>query len=212
MRTGSIMWNALKAVGGFVVGSVTVFGWLNVTPDMVGQAAYDAFRGPAPLVVMFAGGFLTGWGLTRLRSDGRQKRADDAHAIEVDELRDEQRSAIAERDARIAELEKRPAEQTHSMDGTINANLTAVRSVSPLMAQAMLDARNAPSGECEVSGKTGDAVDESCKRKDGVFFIRPCLTHIPDPPRYYVLNRKWVEYLKDETVLKELAKRAKEPY
>lgn len=103
----------------------------------------------------------------------------------------------------------RPVDQTHSMDGTINTNLTAVRSMSPLMAKAMLDARNAAYGEREVTGKVGAVVDESYGRNDGVFFIKPTT---PGHTRYYALKTKWVEYLMDETVLKELAKRAKEPY
>ena len=143
-----------------------------------------ALRALTPIVIFLLGVF-TGWNLRRWRGGERDMKS------------------------RIAELEKRPTEQTHSMDGTINANLTAVRSMSPPMAQAMLDARNAPSGVCEVSGKTGDAVDKSVKREDGVFHIKP---YIEGRTKYYVLMPKWVEYLKNEIVLRELAKRAKSPY
>lgn len=143
-----------------------------------------ALRALTPIVIFLLGVF-TGWNLRRWLGGERDMKS------------------------RIAELEKRPAEQTHSMDGTINANLTAVRSMSPLMAQAMLDAHNAPRSECEVSGKTGDAVDKSVKREDGVFFIRP---YIEGRTKYYVLTQKWVEYLRNDAVLSELAKRANSPY
>lgn len=83
MGTGRTVLNALKAVGGFVVGAVTVFGWLSVTPEMVGQAAYDVMRGPAPLVVMFVGGSLFGWGVTKLWSDHRAREASDAISAEL---------------------------------------------------------------------------------------------------------------------------------
>ncbi|WP_087321884.1 hypothetical protein [Olsenella sp. An290] len=83
MRVEKTVWNSMKAIGGFVVGAVTVFGWLNVTPEMVGQTTYDAMRGPAPLVVMFVSGSLFGWGVTKLWSDRRMKEASEAHDAAV---------------------------------------------------------------------------------------------------------------------------------
>ena len=83
MRVEKTVWNSMKAIGGFVIGAVTVFGWLNVTPEMVGQTTYDAMRGPAPLVVMFVSGSLFGWGVTKLWSDRRMKEASEAHDAAV---------------------------------------------------------------------------------------------------------------------------------
>lgn len=76
-------WNILRTVGGFVVGAATVFGWLNVTPEMVGQATYDAMRGPAPLVVMFFCGTLFGWGVAKLWLGHRMKKASGAHDADI---------------------------------------------------------------------------------------------------------------------------------
>lgn len=87
MRVEKTVWNSMKAIGGFVVGAVTVFGWLNVTPEMVGQTTYDAMRGPAPLVVMFVSGTLFGWGVTKLWSDRRMKEASEAHDAEIASLK-----------------------------------------------------------------------------------------------------------------------------
>lgn len=58
----------LKASGGFVVGAVSVFTWLNVTPAMVGQAAFNVLYASLP-VVTFIGGALSGWGITKLWSE-----------------------------------------------------------------------------------------------------------------------------------------------
>lgn len=83
MRVEKTVWNSMKAIGGFVVGAVTVFGWLSVTPEMVGQVTYDVMRGPAPLAVMFVSGSLFGWGATKLWSDRRMKEASEAHDAAV---------------------------------------------------------------------------------------------------------------------------------
>ena len=79
---------AVASIAGFLASAATVLGWLSVTPEMVGQAAYDVMRGPAPLVVMFVGGSLFGWGVTKLWSDHRMKRASDAHAAEIESLKE----------------------------------------------------------------------------------------------------------------------------
>lgn len=117
MRVEKTVWNSMKAIGGFVVGAVTVFGWLCVTPEMVGQVTYDIMRGPAPLAVMFVSGSLFGWGVTKLWSDHRMKEASEAHDAEIagrptQEDVDELRRQLAAKDAEIesleAELERRP--------------------------------------------------------------------------------------------------------
>ena len=58
----------IRTLGGFVVGAAGVLTWLNVTPSMVGQAAYDVIYIALPIVT-FAGGALSGWGLTKLWSE-----------------------------------------------------------------------------------------------------------------------------------------------
>ena len=87
MGVEKTVWNSMKAIGGFVVGAVTVFGWLSVTPEMVGQVMYDAMRGPAPLAVMFVSGSLFGGGVTKLWSDRRMKEASKDHDAEIASLR-----------------------------------------------------------------------------------------------------------------------------
>lgn len=76
------------AIAGFLSSVTTILSWLNVTPEMVGQATYDAMRGPAPLVIMFISGIAFGWGVTKLWSDHRMKNASDAHAAEIESLKE----------------------------------------------------------------------------------------------------------------------------
>lgn len=80
--------NAAGTAGGFIVGLTSVFGWLSITPEMVGQAAYDMLYYALP-VVTFAGGVLFGWGVSSKRS----------------------KDLLAAKDAEIAELEKRPTRE-----------------------------------------------------------------------------------------------------
>lgn len=101
-------WNVLKAAGGLVVGAVTVFGWLSVTPEMVGQATYDAMRGPLPLVVMFFAGAMSGWGITRLWADSRERRSSLSHDSEVERIRSEFAAELSKKDEALAALSKRP--------------------------------------------------------------------------------------------------------
>ena len=77
--------SAARQVGGFLVGAVTIFAWLNVTPQSVGEVTYTAIFFASP-VILFASGAIAGWGLTKQWADRK----------------------LAERNARIAELEKRP--------------------------------------------------------------------------------------------------------
>ena len=95
MKSLEKFWAVLKAVGGFIVGATGVLGWLNVTPEMVGQTAYDALYLAWP-VVMFAGGVLSGWGITSIYY---KKKLD----AKVDEIKVQLR-------AKDAELEKRPTQ------------------------------------------------------------------------------------------------------
>lgn len=65
MKALNITWLILRAIGGIVVGAVSIFGWLNVTPEMVGRAAYDALYVALPFLT-FVGGAFAGWGITGL--------------------------------------------------------------------------------------------------------------------------------------------------
>lgn len=81
MKALNTTWSILRAVGGAVVGAVSIFGWLNVTPEMVGQTAYDALYVALPFLT-FVGGAFAGWGITSLyyrkqlavKDDGISKR------------------------------------------------------------------------------------------------------------------------------------------
>lgn len=88
MKHAEKIWAVLKAFGGFVVGATGVFGWLNVTPEMVGQAAYDALYVAWPLI-MFAGGVLSGWGATSIYYKKRIAAKD----VEVEELEKQVRAS-----------------------------------------------------------------------------------------------------------------------
>lgn len=88
MKNLEKFWAVLKAVGGFVVGATGVLGWLNVTPEMIGQTTYDMFRVSLP-AVMFIGGALSGWGITSIYY----------------------KKKLVAKDAKIAELEKRPTQE-----------------------------------------------------------------------------------------------------
>ena len=118
MKTLRVIWTVLKAIGGFIVGATGVFGWLNITPEMVGQTTYDVMRLMWP-AVMFAGGALSGWGITKIWSDRKMAKKDTEIAElekrptqdDVDELKKEHAKAIADRDARISELELRPTQK-----------------------------------------------------------------------------------------------------
>ena len=118
MKTLRVIWTVLKAIGGFIVGATGVFGWLNITPEMVGQTTYDVMRLMCP-AVMFAGGALSGWGITKIWSDRKMAKKDTEIAElekrptqdDVDELKKEHAKAIADRDARISELELRPTQK-----------------------------------------------------------------------------------------------------
>ena len=118
MKTSRVIWTVLKAIGGFIVGAVGVLGWLNVTPDMVGQAAYDALSVLLPAIT-FVGGALSGWGITKIWSDRKMAKKDNEIAElekrptqkDVDDLKKDHAEAIADRDAKIGELEKRPTQE-----------------------------------------------------------------------------------------------------
>lgn len=118
MKTLRVIWTVLKAIGGFIVGATGVFGWLNITPEMVGQTTYDVMRLMWP-AVMFAGGALSGWGITKIWSDRKMAKKDTEVAElekrptqdDVDELKKEHAKAITDRDARISELELRPTRE-----------------------------------------------------------------------------------------------------
>lgn len=79
MSLPKVLWSAAKTAGGFIVGATSVFGWMNITPEMVGQAAYDALYILLPLIT-FAGGALFGWGIASIRY-GRRLAAMDAGKI-----------------------------------------------------------------------------------------------------------------------------------
>lgn len=87
MKKVATIFAAGAAVAGFLSSVTTILSWLNVTPEMVGQATYDAMRGPAPLVIMLISGIAFGWGVTKLWSDHRMKNASDAHAAEIESLK-----------------------------------------------------------------------------------------------------------------------------
>lgn len=108
MSSWRVAWNVLKAAGGLIVGTVTVLGWLSVTPEMVGQASYDAMRGPLPLIVMFCAGGMSGWGITRLWADRRERRSNLSHEAEVDEIRSEYAAELSKKDEEVLSLSKRP--------------------------------------------------------------------------------------------------------
>ena len=91
MKSLEKFWAVIKAVGGFVVGATGVLGWLNVTPEMIGQTAYDMLRVSLP-AVMFIGGALSGWGIT---------------SIYYKKKVDERGTELAETAAHVPELEKR---------------------------------------------------------------------------------------------------------
>lgn len=88
MKTLKTTWTILRTIGGFAVGAVSIFGWLSVTPEMVGQAAYDALYVALPLLT-FVGGASAGWGITSLYY----------------------RKRLADKESKIEELEKRPTQE-----------------------------------------------------------------------------------------------------
>lgn len=151
MRVEKTVWNSMKAIGGFVVGAVTVFGWLSVTPEMVGQTTYDIMRGPAPLAVMFVSGSLFGWGVTKLWSDHRMKEASEAHDAEiagrptqedVDELRRQLAAKGAEIESLETELAGRPTqEDVDERDAEIESLRSPVESVRRAIASLPEDER-----------------------------------------------------------------------
>ena len=110
MKTLRVIWTVLKAIGGFIVGATGVFGWLNITPEMVGQTTYDVMRLMWP-AVMFAGGALSGWGITKIWSDRKMAKKDNEIAElekrptqkDLDDLERSHAEEIAARDAEIAE-------------------------------------------------------------------------------------------------------------
>ncbi len=95
MKKVATIFAAGAAVAGFLSSVTTILGWLNVTPEMVGQATYDVMRGPAPLAIMLISGIAFGWGVTKLWSDHRMKRASDAHAAEIESLKKTKRKHTA---------------------------------------------------------------------------------------------------------------------
>ena len=110
MKTLRVIWTVLKAIGGFIVGATGVFGWLNITPEMVGQTTYDVMRLMWP-AVMFAGGALSGWGITKIWSDRKMAKKDNEIAElekrptqkDLDDLERSHAEDLAARDAEIAE-------------------------------------------------------------------------------------------------------------
>lgn len=132
---------ALAAVAGFSASAITVLGWLNVTPEMVGQATYDAMRGPAPLIVMFVGGALFGWGVTKLWSDHRARMESEARSAEVERLSDVERELAASQ-GRVSELEgkldearrvEREQERRYQLEQFSDAQLEAMETVADEM-------------------------------------------------------------------------------
>ena len=72
-------WNIAKTAGGFLVGLVAVLTWLNVTPEMVGEAVYANLFLLLPLA-MFAGGVLSGWGFASIQHERRAALAEKKRA------------------------------------------------------------------------------------------------------------------------------------
>ena len=70
MMRRNAFWKTLQAAGGFIVGATGVLGWLNITPEMVGETAYSIAYVVFP-IASFLGGALSGWSLTKLWADRR---------------------------------------------------------------------------------------------------------------------------------------------
>lgn len=86
--TGSVI-GALSAAAG-------IFSWLNITPEMVGQAAYDTIRAWLP-AAMFVSGAFFGAGTTHMvtkRKAGRGAKAQEMKAERLRRERVERNAAI----------------------------------------------------------------------------------------------------------------------
>ncbi len=76
--------------------AVGVFAWMNITPEMVGQVAYDTMRTWLPFV-MFALGAVFGAGVTYVATERKTGRNAKAREMEAERLR----TARVERSAAI---------------------------------------------------------------------------------------------------------------
>ena len=145
MKTLRVIWTVLKAIGGFIVGATGVFGWLNITPEMVGQTTYDVMRLMWP-AVMFAGGALSGWGITKIWSDRKMaKMGNEIAELEkrptqkdLDDLKKDHAKAIADRDAKIANLKERPTQK--EVDDLERARAEEITRRDAAIAKAVEDA------------------------------------------------------------------------
>ena len=88
-------WNIAKTAGGFLVGLVAVLTWLNVTPEMVGEAVYSHLFLLLPFA-MLAGGALSGWGLASIQHGRRAARVEDEHSAAMSAAEDEMESLRVE--------------------------------------------------------------------------------------------------------------------
>lgn len=111
MSSSGAIGNILKTTGGFVVGLTGVLTWMSISPEMVGQAVYDVLHIALP-VVTFAGGALSGWGITKLRADRRLASA-------IGDKEKETGSVIEDKERRIKELEQRPTRD--DLDSAVRA-------------------------------------------------------------------------------------------
>ena len=174
MKALKVIWTILKAIGGFIVGTVGVLGWLNVTPDMIGQAAYDALIIILP-IMMFAGGSLSGWGITKIWSDWMMKEKD----IKIDGLEREKKgkdTALAElkgkvealeQSLRVAEANATAALAEHGEDlEDVKFRQELLRTLSvartPTSMRSILDAR-INGGSIEENLRYGRAVEDLVK-------------------------------------------------
>ncbi len=87
---------ATTSVLGALSAAAGIFSWLNITPEMVGQAAYDTIRAWLP-AAMFVSGAFFGAGTTHMATKRKAARDEKAQEMEAERMR----RARVERNAAI---------------------------------------------------------------------------------------------------------------
>lgn len=184
--------DAARTVGGFIVGVVSVLGWMNITPCMVGQLAYDVLYHALP-VVTFVGGAMSGWGITKLRvqtviSDKDKECAEKVAAkeAEIEKIR--------------RDCERRVFEATMPLDRTISLTKPQAEVVV-----GMIDRERAGEDTVLSAWRGGDAALDSLAAK-GVLHKEPFKSfyNLFD----YTMDPEWLSlFRKHESEVRDIAAR-----
>ena len=110
------MFNKVGSAAGIIGLMVTIFGWVGITPEMVGQTAYDLLYVAFPILSgMF--GIVAGWCLHGMLVDANAVKA---AAVEVEKQKGEterERMRAEEAEAkRIHEAKREEAERTRKLE------------------------------------------------------------------------------------------------